>query len=194
MFSGIIEALGVVKQQQISANNTKITFTSERLNFDGIIIGDSIAVNGVCLTIVSLGNNQFSVDLSSETLRASTFYNVNVGDIVNLEKPLTLNKALNGHLVSGHIDSIASVSAVKNTGEHTILTIKFAKEYAKYIVVKGSICLNGVSLTINYINNDTFMVNVVPHTLRFTNLGKLVVGDKINLEIDMLARYINNEI
>ncbi len=192
MFSGIIEALGTIKNKQVSVSNTQITIISKSLNFKGIIIGDSIAVNGVCLTIINLTNNEFSVDLSNETIKTTTFASSNIGDIVNLERALTLNKALNGHLVAGHVDDVAILSAIKDVGEHTVLTIKFAKKYAKYIVVKGSICLNGVSLTLNYVNNNTFMVNIVPHTLKTTNISKLIIGDKINLEIDILARYIVN--
>lgn len=190
MFSGIITALGKIDNIEVSVNGTSFIFSSNELNFSDIIIGDSIAVNGVCLTVVSLGVNSFSADLSKETLAVSNFLNVKSGNIVNLERALTLNTAINGHLVSGHIDSVAEVVALEKLGKHTILSVNFLEIFAKYISVKGSVCLNGVSLTVNEVINNTFKVNIVPHTLKYTNLGLLQIGDSINLEIDMLARYV----
>ena len=190
MFSGIIQAIGLVEKIDNNPTNTQIVFNSGQLDMSNIILGDSIAVNGVCLTVINQNKNTFSADISLETSKVSTFSDIKIGQRVNLEKALTLNQSINGHLVSGHIDGVAVVKTVKQQGEHCYIEISSPKSLTHYIVKKGSICINGVSLTVNEVKNDIFTLNIVPYTLKSTTLSELKKKVKVNIEVDIFARHL----
>jgi riboflavin synthase len=152
-----------------------------------VAVGDSIAVDGACLTVVARAGRTFRADVSRETLACTTGFAA--GGRVNLEKSLRASDRLGGHLVSGHVDGIGRVASIKRSGDNRIVAIAAPRAIAKYIARKGSIAVNGVSLTVNAVDGATFTVNLIPHTLKTTNLGGLRGGDKVNLEADMLARY-----
>jgi len=156
---------------------------------DDVQIGDSIAVNGVCLTVVALNGNEFTVDVSRETLDCTVGLE-RQGGHVNLEKALRLSDRLGGHLVSGHVDGVGEVVAFNDIGESWQLAVRAPQQLAKYIAVKGSITINGVSLTVNKVAGAEFEVNLIPHTLEVTTLDELHAGAKVNLEIDLIARYV----
>jgi riboflavin synthase len=155
-----------------------------------ISIGDSIAVNGVCLTVVDLCDNDFSADVSQETLDCTIFDKMQKGQNVNLEKSLRLNQGIDGHLVSGHVDGIGKVDSIYTEGESTRINIIIGQNLEKYVAKKGSICINGVSLTVNSIENNIIGVNIVPHTFAVTTFDELEVGARVNIEIDIIARHL----
>lgn len=186
MFTGIIQAIGSIKSIQLGV----FCFSVSPDFLTPVKIGDSIAVNGVCLTVTKIGKDFFQTNLSAETLQCSTFSDLSIKAQVNLEKSLRLNQGVDGHLVSGHIDSTAVVADKSIDGDCLRFEINVAKNLVKYIAKKGSVCMNGVSLTVNKISKNIFTVNIVPHTINSTTLGKLEVGDKLNLEVDMIARTL----
>ncbi len=190
MFTGIIQALGSIKTKVTYDKGAVFSFTATDFDFSSIAIGDSIAVNGVCLTAIEVGSDFFKADVSQETLDCSIFSQLEQGDQVNLEKALRLNQGIDGHLVSGHVDGIASVSEQFSEGESTRFKINAPDNLVKYIARKGSVCINGVSLTVNTIVDNTFDLNIVPHTLSVTTLGELKTGDQVNLEVDIIARHL----
>ena len=155
---------------------------------DDVKLGDSIAVNGVCLTVVDMGARGFAADVSQETLNCTT--GLALGASVNLEKSLRFGDRVGGHLVSGHVDGVGKVTALENLGAHWRVEIAAPQALARYIARKGSIAVNGVSLTVNRVDNDRFEVNLIPHTWSVTTLELLQVGSEVNLEIDTLARYV----
>jgi len=190
MFSGIIQAQGNIKEIRISNKGAVFVLNSNSLDLSDISIGDSIAVNGVCLTVIQLDNNSFSADVSQETLNCSTFSQLEKGQSINLEKSLRLDQGIDGHLVSGHVDGVGEVISLRKEGECTRLKIKVVNDLSKYIAKKGSICINGVSLTVNSVEDDIFDVNIVPHTLSETNLGELIENSRVNIEVDIIARHV----
>jgi riboflavin synthase len=190
MFTGIIQALGNIKTKVVYDKGAVFSFHATNFDFSSVAIGDSIAVNGVCLTAIEIGEDFFKADVSQETLDCSIFAQLEQGDAVNLEKSLRLNQGIDGHLVSGHVDGIAEVSDRFSEGESTRFKINAPDNLVKYIARKGSVCINGVSLTVNSIVNNTFDLNIVPHTLAVTNLGDLQLGSKVNLEVDIIARHL----
>jgi len=190
MFTGIIQAVGKIQSVSAFEKGTHFVIQSDTLDLSDANIGDSIAVNGVCLTAVELSDNSFSADVSQETLDCSIFSSLNNGDRVNLEKALRLNQGIDGHMVSGHVDGVGVVSNRYEEGESTRFEITVEKDLVKYIARKGSICINGVSLTVNSIEGNIFGVNIVPHTFTVTTLGDLHVGTKVNVEIDIIARHL----
>ena len=190
MFTGIIQAIGTVKSKDASEQGAVFSFSSSALDFSNVTIGDSIAVNGVCLTAIEIGDDYFKADLSQETLDCSIFSDLLIGADVNLEKALRLNQGIDGHLVSGHVDGKGEVLDKYTEGDSTRFKIKTPQNLVKYIARKGSVCINGVSLTVNTIEADVFDVNIVPHTLTATTLGQLSVGSKVNLEVDIIARHL----
>jgi riboflavin synthase len=189
MFSGIIQTIGEVTNIEKMSGGAKFTFTTHGF-FAGSKVGDSIASNGVCLTIIWCDDNSFSADLSNETLSLTTFATSKVGDRVNFEKSLTLSQGIDGHLVSGHIDGMAEIITKTPSGDNTIFAIKSPQPLSKYIAQKGSITLNGISLTVNDIQDDVFTINIVPHTLSVTNFDDYKSGDFINIEVDIIARHL----
>jgi riboflavin synthase len=190
MFTGIIQAIGQIKTKDVHDKGAVFSFASSELDFSNVAIGDSIAVNGVCLTAIEIGNDYFKADLSQETLDCSIFSDLLLGAAVNLEKALRLNQGIDGHLVSGHVDGKGEVLDKYTEGDSTRFKIKTPQNLVKYIARKGSVCINGVSLTVNTIEADVFDVNIVPHTLTATTLGQLSVGSKVNLEVDIIARHL----
>ena len=190
MFTGIIQAIGQIKTKISHDKGAVFSFSSDELDFSNIAIGDSIAVNGVCLTAIEITDNSFKADLSQETLDCSIFGDLSMNDKVNLEKALRLNQGIDGHIVSGHVDGQGKVVGKTIEGESTRFKISAPQNLVKYIARKGSITINGVSLTVNSIESNVFDVNIVPHTLTATTLGQLSVGSKINLEVDIIARHL----
>ena len=190
MFTGIIQAVGKIKNVKTSEKGARFVFESNTIDLNDAKVGDSIAVNGVCLTVVELTNNTFSADVSQETLDCSIFANFKTDDKVNLEKALRLNQGIDGHLVSGHVDGVGVVSNRYSEGESTRFEITVDEDLVRYIARKGSICMNGVSLTVNSMEGTAFGVNIVPHTFTVTTLGDLHIGTEVNIEIDIIARHL----
>jgi len=189
MFSGIVADVGLIKLAQDREGGLRLTVNTDALGMDDVQLGDSIAENGVCLTVVKLDGNDFTVDVSRETLNCTTGLE-KLGGHVNLEKALRLSDRLGGHMVSGHVDGVGEVIAFNDIGESWRLVVRAPHELAKYIAMKGSITINGVSLTVNQVAGAEFEVNLIPHTLDVTTLNELKVGSKVNLEIDLIARYV----
>tara|TARA_B110000858_G_scaffold25295_1_gene25966 strand:+ start:19 stop:660 length:642 start_codon:yes stop_codon:yes gene_type:complete len=190
MFTGIIQAKGSIHEVHPSEKGAVLVINSDGLDLTDSNVGDSIAVNGVCLTATKLKESFFTADVSQETLNCTTFSELTKGQHVNLEKSLRLNQGIDGHLVSGHVDGVGKVCSVYSEGESTRLKIKVMTDLMKYIAKKGSICINGVSLTVNSVIGNIFDVNIVPHTLSATTLGDLNEKSKVNLEIDIIARHV----
>ena len=189
MFSGIIANVGLINRAEDRDGGLRLSVAAGALGMDDVQIGDSIAVNGVCLTVVALNGNEFTVDVSRETLNCTVGLE-RQGGHVNLEKALRLSDRLGGHLVSGHVDGVGEVVAFNDIGESWQLAVRAPQQLAKYIAVKGSITINGVSLTVNQVAGSEFEVNLIPHTLEVTTLDELRAGSKVNLEIDLIARYV----
>jgi riboflavin synthase len=189
MFTGIIEAVGQIKQVEQRDKGVRLTIASERLDFSDVGVGDSIAANGVCLTVTSLSGNAYTVDVSQESLNCT----VGLGEPgeVNLEKAMRLSDRLGGHLVSGHVDGVGEVVKFEPVGESHQLMIRAPRDISRFIAPKGSITVNGVSLTVNEVRDATFSINLIPHTVEVTTLKYLKPGARVNLEVDMLARYVD---
>ena len=193
MFTGIIEETGKVISIIKTGSSAKIKIGCEKV-IENTALGDSIAVNGVCLTAVSIGSNYFEADISSETLNKSSLSSVNIGAFVNLERALTLSTRLGGHLVQGHIEGAGVLNKIIKSGEFYNITVSYPNELDKYIVEKGSIAIDGISLTVVNVVNKSFSVAVIPHTFENTNLKYKKNGDIVNLETDILARYVEKMI
>ncbi|MDO9105017.1 MAG: riboflavin synthase [Methylovulum sp.] len=190
MFTGIILAIGKISAIERKSGDFRLKIDTGKLALSDVQLGDSIAVNGVCLTAVELGAHYFCADVSNETWSRTTLSAAITGTRVNLELALTPSTRMGGHIVSGHVDGIGKVTEKKPDGRSVRFNIKAPDNLAKYIAEKGSICINGISLTINEVNGAVFGVNIVPHTLNETTLGDAVVGTPVNLEVDILARYM----
>ena len=190
MFTGIVLAVGKITAIEHKSGDCRLTIEIGKLPFDDVNPGDSIAVNGVCLTAVELGADYFCADVSKETLACTTLAETVVGKLVNLELALTPSSRLGGHIVSGHVDGLGEVIEKKADARSYRFKFKAPDVLAKYIAEKGSICIDGVSLTINEVDGAIFGVNIVPHTLQETTFGVADIGQKVNLEVDLLARYI----
>ncbi len=188
MFTGIIQAVGHIDSVTQMGDDVKLSIQAANLGLDDVIVGDSIAVNGVCLTVTQLSKAYFQAHVSKETLNVTE--GLNSKNSVNLEKALRLNDRLGGHLVSGHVDGIGQVLRFEQAGDCWLLTVRAPHQISKYIAKKGSICVNGVSLTVNTILHDTFTMNIIPHTLENTTFKYLKVSNLVNLEIDQIARYV----
>ena len=190
MFTGIILAVGSVAAIQPKGGDCRLKIATGKLPLVDCQLGDSIAVNGVCLTAVELGDSYFCADVSNETLSRTTLQQARTGTPVNLELALMPTSRLGGHIVSGHVDGIGKVAEKKPDGRSIRFKFQAPDNLAKYIAEKGSICINGISLTVNNVDGGFFTVNIVPHTLQETTLGQTEVGDQVNLEVDLLARYL----
>ena len=190
MFTGIIEALGEIKRVEQQQGDVRLTVATANLDLSDAQLGDSIAVNGVCLTAIELTKGQFVADVSNETLSATTMGNVKAGTVVNLECALQAQTRLGGHMVSGHVDGVGQVIERKNDARSIRFSFSMPKQLARYVAQKGSICIDGISLTVNTVDDSSFSVNIVPHTLEMTTLGRRQVGDSVNLEVDVIARYL----
>lgn len=189
MFSGIIADVGLITRVADRDGGLRLSVATETLGMDDVQIGDSIAVNGVCLTVIEHDGLTFTVDVSRETLNCTVGLG-RQGGHVNLEKALRLSDRLGGHLVSGHVDGVGEVVAFDDIGESWRLVVRAPQALAKYIAPKGSIAINGVSLTVNHVAGAEFEVNLIPHTLDATTLNELKAGTRVNLEIDLIARYV----
>ena len=188
MFTGIISDLGELRA--IDGDKDKRLVIATAYATESIAIGASVACSGVCLTMVEKNGDWLAFDVSAETLACTTLGEWKVGDPVNLERPLTLGDELGGHMVLCHVDGVARVEASKSVGDSRRLSISAPEALAGFIAAKGSVALDGVSLTVNQVENTVFEVNIIPHTLAVTTLGGLTAGDRVNLEIDILARYV----
>ncbi|MEJ5210536.1 MAG: riboflavin synthase [Burkholderiales bacterium] len=187
MFTGIVAAVGRVVAAEPLADGLRVTIDAGGLDLSDVAIGDSIAANGVCLTVVAREGSRYQVDVSGETLRCTTGFQV--GQAVNLEKALRLADRLGGHLVSGHVDGVGVVTRFEPVGGSHLLEVAAPPGLARYIAVKGSITVDGVSLTVNQVAGERFSVNLIPHTLEMTTLKSLGPGSRVNVEVDLLARY-----
>lgn len=187
MFTGIVTAVGQVRDAKPARGGKRLRVDSGGLGLRDVAIGDSIAVNGVCLTVVAKRARGFEADVSPETLACTA--GLVAGSRVNLEKAMRLSDRLGGHLVTGHVDGVGMVKRVRSAGDNRVVAIQAPAALAKYIARKGSVTVNGVSLTVNAVRGGEFSVNLIPHTLAGTNLGELRAGGKVNLEVDILARY-----
>ena len=190
MFTGIIQAVGTIADLQPKGGDMVLVVNTGKLDMSDVALGDSIAVNGVCLTAIAMSSNSFTADVSRETLSLTSLGGLSKGSSVNLEKALTLQSRLGGHIVSGHVDGLGEVESRHNDGRSTRFRIKAPDEIAKYIAAKGSITIDGVSLTINVVEGSFFEINIVPHTIQETIIGSYQAGTKINLEVDVVARYL----
>ncbi|TLY77199.1 MAG: riboflavin synthase [Gammaproteobacteria bacterium] len=190
MFTGIVQDVGRVQELGKRGGDARMVVAFERLDPAGIRVGDSICVQGVCLTVTELLGRAFAADVSRETLSLTTLGDLAVGSPLNLETSLRAGDPLGGHLVSGHVDGVAQVVAVSGDARSLRLKIAVPSELARYIARKGSIAVDGVSLTINEVEGAVFGVNIIPHTQAVTTLGKLAGGARVNLEVDQVARYV----
>ena len=190
MFTGIIQSIGVIKKIESLKKDVQISIVYDPKKINDINLGDSISVNGTCLTVQKKQKNQFIFHVSQETLSRTIAFKENA--MVNLESSLLYNGKVGGHFVTGHIDGIGKISEIKINSQCWIIEIKPPKKLLKFIAEKGSVSINGVSLTVNSVKDDKFKVNIIPFTLKETNLGALVKGSEINIEIDLIARYLEN--
>ncbi|MYM64311.1 riboflavin synthase [Pseudomaricurvus sp. HS19] len=190
MFTGIVEALGEIVALQPSGGDLRVRVKSHGLDLGDVALGDSIATNGVCLTVVELPGDGYWADVSRETLEYTTVGEWKLGSRVNLEKALTPQTRLGGHLVSGHVDGVGEVVSRHADARSERFRLRAPKALAKYIAHKGSICIDGTSLTVNAVDGDEFELNIVPHTLERTVIGGYSTGTRVNLEVDVIARYL----
>lgn len=190
MFTGIIQSIGKISQIQPKGGDFRITIETGKLPLGGAQLGDSIAVSGVCLTAIELGDGRFSADVSRETLSRTILGTLKPGSRVNLELALTPTTRLGGHIVSGHVDGVGEVVQRSVDARSVRFVIETPASLAKYIAEKGSICVDGVSLTVNAVDGKRFDLNIVPHTLSETTIEEYQPGRKVNLEVDLLARYL----
>ena len=190
MFTGIIEAVGRVARIEHKGTDARLAIDAGKLDLSDVKPGDSIAVSGVCLTIVSRSGSSLSFDVSGETLSRTTLGDFQSDTPVNLEKALLPTTRLGGHLVSGHVDGVGKIVSREEAGESIRFAVEAPKELARYIAEKGSICIEGISLTVNAVRGELFDVNIVPHTQNVTTLGDWAAGTRVNLEVDLLARYL----
>lgn len=190
MFTGIIQAQGRVQKIIQRGEDSRMQISCSDWDLSDTQLGDSIAVSGVCLTVVEMSMEHFSADVSNETLACTTLGEKSVGDAVNLEKALLPTTRLGGHLVSGHVDGVGKVKSMRQDGRSHRFEIEVPVELAKYIAAKGSVCIDGVSLTVNQVEGCCFDINIIPHTMEQTTIAVYRVGQRLNIEVDLLARYI----
>jgi riboflavin synthase len=190
VFTGIIQAVGQIAAIEPAGGDMRLRIRSGKLPLTDVALGDSIATSGVCLTVTDLPGDGYWADVSLETLRLTTLGDKQVGDAVNLEKSLTPQTALGGHIVSGHVDAVGEVMRVGRDGRSWTYTVAAPAELAKYIAHKGSICIDGTSLTVNAVNGREFELNIIPQTWEETVFQHYQVGSRVNLEVDVVARYL----
>lgn len=190
MFTGIIESVGYIDTLQPKGDDIRLTVKVGKLDMSDVSLGDSIATNGVCLTVVDFSNDHYCADVSPETIKRSGFAHYQAGGKVNLEKAMQATARFGGHIVSGHVDGVGEVVEIKPIDRWLEIWIKAPDELAKYISEKGSITVDGVSLTVNNVDGGKFMLTLIPHTINETIIGSYRVGSKVNLEVDVIARYL----
>ena len=190
MFTGIVQAIGQISLIEDRGGDLRVQIETGELGLDNLNFGDSIAVNGVCLTVVEFAAQSFAADVSTETLSATTFDQLGTGSRVNLERSLTLADSLGGHLVSGHVDGVGQVVSLEPDARSTRMGFEIDAPLSRYVARKGSVTVDGTSLTVNDVLENRFFVNIVPHTLERTIMGKYEQGCRVNIEVDLVARYI----
>lgn len=190
MFTGIIKAKGRIAAMRRQGGDVRLTVQADGLPWEDYAVGDSISVNGVCLTAIALHEDGFDTDVSTETLDVTALGDLAEGAAVNLEPALALGERLGGHLVSGHVDCIGVVKSVAKDARSIRLRIEIPAEYSRYVAKKGSVCVDGVSLTINEVSGNSFELNIIPHTAAVTTIEDYAVGTEVNVEVDLLARYL----
>lgn len=191
MFTGIIEATGTIKKIEHTQGDIRLTIASSQLDFGDVKLGDSIACNGICLTVVAFGQDWYAVDVSRETLAKSTMHHWQVGDTVNLEKAMLPTTRFGGHIVSGHVDTVANITQIRQDSRSIYVEITLPQAFAKYVATKGSVTVDGISLTTNLVTGNVISLNIIPHTAQVTNIAKhWQVGSLVNIEVDVLARYL----
>ncbi len=190
MFTGIIEAVGTIVAMESKGSDVSVRVRSGKLDLRDVKLGDSIATNGVCLTVVQLPGDGYIADVSGETIARTGFADYQAGQRVNLEKALMPTSRLGGHLVSGHVDGVGKIVAVKPLGRAIEYWVEAPRELARYIAEKGSITVDGISLTVNSVEGARFRLTIVPHTSGETTVGEWKVGSRVNLEVDVIARYL----
>lgn len=190
MFTGIIEAIGRIESTEMRGGDLRLHVSTGKLDLSDVQIGDSICTNGCCLTVVELPGDGYVADVSVETLKLTTLSNWKIGTQVNLEKSLTPLSRMGGHMVSGHVDGTAEVLSRESSARAEVFWLSAPTEFAKYIAHKGSITIDGISLTVNEVNGNEFFLTIVPHTLQETIMNEYQVGTRVNLEIDLVARYL----
>lgn len=190
MFTGLIQSRGTLVQRVARATGARLTVDAPELAVGGFVLGESIAVNGVCLTLVEASGSEFCADLSAETLARTALSSLRPGHAVNLERALKVGEPLGGHLVSGHVDGVATVVRLERDGDGRRLALEIPQSLTRYVARKGSLCVDGVSLTVNAINGAIAHFAIVPHTLSATTLSELVPDAQVNIEVDLIARYL----
>ena len=193
MFTGIVTAQGRLESSQPveEGRRIRVSRVSGRIDLEGCRSGDSVSVAGVCLTMLGPDKHGFEADVSAETVALTMLGARQVGDLMNLELALKASDRLGGHMVSGHVDGTASLITIQVLGDAREMVFELPEQLARFVCQKGSICLDGVSLTVNSVSPESFSVCIIPHTLQATTLGNLVPGDKVNLEVDLIARYLD---
>ena len=189
MFTGIVEEIGIVKSLEFKANGAKIVIGCQKV-IEDVKIGDSIAIDGVCQTVIAFNSSEFSAEISDETLKVTTLGNLKSGNTVNLERALTLSSRLGGHIVSGHVDCMGKFINIEKLSDFYNLQFEISEEQEKYVVYKGSITINGVSLTVANIVDNIVSVAIIPHTYNNTSLKDLKLGQDVNIETDILGKYV----
>lgn len=189
MFTGIIEELGSVSNIKLLQDSAELSINATKV-LEGTQIGDSIAVNGVCLTVIHSSIREFTVDVMSETLAKTSLVHLKPGSKVNLERALQLSTRLGGHLVSGHVDGVGTIKRITSVGIASVYEISITPPLIPYILAKGSIAVDGISLTVVQVDSSSFSVSLIPHTFAQTTLGQKKVGDKVNLETDIIGKYV----
>jgi len=192
MFSGIVQGQAILSSKEDKESIVQMEFATTALNPVDLDLGASIAINGVCLTATSLNKDSFSVDVSTETLKCTNIGELELGDVVNIEQSLKLGDSIDGHFVFGHVDEVSIVQKIEELDQTRILHFSLSEEGMKFVVKKGSIAINGVSLTVNAVNDSGFEVMIIPHTLEKTTFNEFKKGTRANIEYDMLARYVQN--
>jgi riboflavin synthase len=190
MFTGIIAGTGRIESCSELGADWRFAFALDRVELGMLVIGSSVAVNGVCLTVISCDADSFAADVSRATLDVTTFDSLRPGDRVNLEPSLRLGDSLDGHWVTGHVDGIGRVKAIRASGRSSELAIEVPRELSRYVARKGSIAVDGVSLTVNAVDATSFRANIIPHTQQVTIIGGYDVGTEVNIEVDIVARYL----
>jgi len=189
MFTGLIESVGVVRSLRRTAGSAILSVTAPFAD-DSYLLGESIAVNGACLTVVDFGSGSFQADVSPETLACTNLAAVKAGQQVNLERALRLGDRLGGHMVSGHIDAVATLAERRSDGNAQRMSFALAPSYNRFLVEKGSVAIDGISLTVNSVDLDTFSVAIIPHSLQNTTLATMKIGQQVNIETDLIAKYV----
>ena len=190
MFTGIIAAIGKINAVQAKGGDLSLQVATQSLDLSDVAIGDSIAINGVCLTVVNINTGILSFDVSRESIERTSLGQVNPGSVVNLEKALAVGERLGGHFVSGHVDGLGTVMSITESARSKQFRIEIPAGLERYVAEKGSICIDGVSLTVNNVSANWFEVNIIPHTLQETIISSYKTGTTINLEVDLIARYL----